>query len=131
MTGLREVLEDMCVKADRREAMRREEGTRPVPARVGVDVLRSLLNDHPAESAPIASQERVTEVIKEAQYRQSPAPADYLADALLAAGVFRDEATVKAEVATQFRRDAIDEAVDGKLNLTAVIRMATEAGGVA
>lgn len=35
----------------------------------------------------------------------------------------------QADVAKRFREDAIDEAVDGKLNLTAVIRMATEAGG--
>jgi hypothetical protein len=47
MTTLREAIEDMCTKADRREAMRRQIGDRPVPARVGVDVLRSLLTEHP------------------------------------------------------------------------------------
>lgn len=98
--SLRDALEDMCAKADRREAMRRDEGSRPVPARVGVDVLRSLLAAHPVEPAPVASPEHVAEVLKTELLRQQaddwfdvPGLARYLRESLLAAGVFREPPT--------------------------------------
>ncbi len=92
-------------------------------------------------ATPVASRDKLAAVWREHTWisdesrcscgdREIEFMSHHVADALLAAGVFRDEAEVKAEVAKRFREDAIDEAVEGNLNLTAVIRMAAEAGAM-
>jgi hypothetical protein len=42
------------------------------------------------EAIPVVNRQRLIEAIREAQLRQMPTPAEYLADALLGADVFRD-----------------------------------------
>jgi transposase-like protein len=94
----------MVAKADRRAEERRGIGRAEIPARVGIDAIRGLLAAHP-EPAPVASRERVTasllkEWLRRAEDRTVASPEEHClghADALLAAGVFRDEAEVKAE----------------------------------
>jgi hypothetical protein len=100
-----------------------------------------LLATFPEEPTPVASRERVADVLREFGHEESDSDngwvlfADDINDfytALLAAGVFRDETEVKAEARQQaarsIRDDAVDEAVDGQIAITAVIRMCQETG---
>jgi len=109
MSGLREALERLLV-------------TMGGATTVSTSTLRNLLAAHPAEPAPVASRERVAEVLAKA-FHQSDSNTDewyeldpiaqvaYLdeatqcTDALLAAGVFRDEAQVKAEAVAGWRAE--------------------------
>ena len=97
--NIREAAEDMVLASDDGTEYEHNDGCQGEPdcPACWVQGIRRLIADFPDETATVANHARVTEVIREAQYRRSPAPAEYLAQALLAAGVFRDEATVKAE----------------------------------
>ena len=59
MSGLREALEDMVAKADRRAEERRGIGRAEIPARVGIEAIRDLLAAHPVEPAPVARRGEV------------------------------------------------------------------------
>lgn len=78
------------------------------------------------QPASSASRERMIKVLGGSELAAATV------DHLLAAGVFRDEAQVKAEArqetAQSIRDEAVDEAVDGFLSLTAVLRICEEAG---
>jgi len=111
VSGLREALENLCDRYDRiAEEVSIRSGVKASYDIPGVEI-RSLLAAHPAEPAPLASRERVAEVLvasaadkkkfEDWMYIQG-ADEDF-ADALLAAGVFRDEAEVKAEALTELR----------------------------
>jgi hypothetical protein len=91
-------------------------------------------------ATPVASRERIAEVIREAMSFEPghahghslTQQANRAAHRLFEAGVFRDEAEVKAEARQQaarsIRDEAVDEAVDGQIAVTAVIRMCEETG---
>jgi hypothetical protein len=103
MSGLREALEAAVGRANKS---------------VSVTVLRTLLAAHPPEPAPVASREAVLQALANVPVsyshtllthnatagRLAPHAQGLIADALLAAGVFRDESQVKA--------DALEEAAE-------------------
>ena len=92
MSDLREALEKF---ADDAEAL-------GLGRNITVGELRELLADHPAEPAPVASRERVEQVVRRvyldggASIPVAQEGAADIVDALLAAGVFRSEAARRA-----------------------------------
>lgn len=123
MSGLREALERLATRWEGMDTPglvspsnhRWAEGVDRGYDQAAAD-LRDLLAAHPADPAPCASRERVAEVLREAgdihPHIILSGWFGHAADALLAAGVFRDEATVKAEVAEQIAAKA-DEIAEG------------------
>jgi len=101
MSGLREALEKALATLP---VMTHENGY-PVQAMPKAELLGILQAQTLAEPAPVASRERVAEVVREALSFESghahghllTQQANRIAHRLLAAGVFRDEAQVKAE----------------------------------
>lgn len=130
--GLRQELEDICMKADRREAMRREQGSRPVPARVDVGHLRSLIAAYPARNLA-GNREQLVEVLRTTrvtvtdEWLPTEASAGETADRILAARGFRSEAAVKRSIAEAIVDAAKDHAIDGQVRLTELIHIANEA----
>jgi hypothetical protein len=109
MSGLRAEFEEMVAKADQRIEERREAGRVQAAQRVDISLIRGLLAAYPAKPAPVASQERVAEVLNDHYYDVGWSKehqgfhcvcgwlgedhVEHVTEAL-AAGVFRDEATV-------------------------------------
>ena len=136
MSDLREALEEalereLCLCEQCEDGDKYNDGVRAVRAAV-----RKVLSAHPAEPAPVANRERVAEALAghDVRYIVSAAVprwfcpcgnwetldvetvvaghATHLSSVLLAAGVFRDEAEVKAEVAekiAEFAEEAADD----------------------
>ena len=104
---LREAAHDLTLMSDDGSEYEHNEGCQGEPdcPACWVEGIRQLFVDFPEQAAPVISEEALTKAIWDADSTFS----DLIAKHLLTAGVFRDEATVKA--------DALREAAEAQRQL--------------